>query len=76
MPDDRVSRYRLAQLTLYIPPRPGLNSPWALRSVTVKRGVPHAAVLLDGYLRVDTSWPSTEQILEYMDAAVRQSMLL
>jgi hypothetical protein len=42
---------------------------------TIRRGVPHGAILIDGTLMGVDPFPTTEELLEAFDAAIRQHML-
>lgn len=72
---DRVSRYRVARLSVYPPERDGGQARYALITNVVKNGVPTGQILVDGVLNGCPSYPTTEEVLEMLDAAVRQHML-
>ena len=75
MPQDRISRYRQVRLVLQVPHTPGGRTYWSLHAVGVRAGVPHSVILLDGVVPGISAQPTTEEILEAIDAAVRGSML-
>lgn len=72
---DQISNYRQVRLVLQVPSQPGSRAYWSLHAVGVKRGIPVSRILLDGWVPLAASTPTTEEILEALDAAVRQSML-
>lgn len=73
--NDRISRYRVARLSLF-PPQGGTGAaPYALVASTIRNGIPHAQILVDGRLPNLSPFPTTEELLEAMDAAIRQHML-
>jgi len=72
---DRISRYRVARLSLFPPMRDGDAARYALIANTIRRGVPSGQILVDGTLPSMPSKPTTEEVLEAMDAALRQHML-
>lgn len=73
--NDRISRFRVARLSLY-PPQviPG-QARYALITNTIRNGVPSGQILVDGIVPMDTLQPTTEELLEAFDSAVRQHML-
>ncbi len=73
--NDRVSKYRVARLSLFPPQTPGGNYRYALVANTVRNGIPHAVILCDGVVPGGHPFPTTEEVLEAIDAAVRQNML-
>jgi len=73
--NDHISRFRVARLSLY-PPHVGTGAaPYALIASVIKGGIPSTRILADGRLPALSSAPTTEEILEAMDAAIRQHML-
>jgi hypothetical protein len=72
---DRISRFRVARLSLYPPHEGNRSAPYALIASTIKNGIPSAQILVDGRLPALSANPTTEEILEGMDAAIRQHML-
>ena len=72
---DRISTYRQVRLVLQVPSKDGQRTYWSLHAVGVRAGVPHSVILLDGVVAPLSSRPTTEEILEALDAAVRGSML-
>lgn len=70
-----VSQYRVARLSLFPPSVPGGNYRYALVANTIRNNVPHAVILCDGVLPNGHPFPTTEEVLEALDAAVRQHML-
>lgn len=74
MPDE-ISFYRVARLSLFPPREPGGHYRYALVATRVKRGIPSATVLLDGIVPGGHPTPTTEELLEAFDSAVRKHML-
>jgi hypothetical protein len=72
---DRISRYRVARLSLFPPQISGGPARYALVANTIRNGVPSAQILCDGTLLGVATHPTTEEVLEALDAAVRQHML-
>jgi hypothetical protein len=72
---DRVSTYRQVRLVLQVPSGSAQRTYFSLHAVGVRKGVPHAAVLADGVVAHLGNQPTTEEIVEALDAAVRQMML-
>lgn len=72
---DRISAYCVARLSIHMPHREGAAARYALIANTIVRGVPRAKVLVDGELHGLSPRPTTEEILEAFDAAIRQHML-
>jgi len=72
---DRISTYRQVRLVLQIPSEPRGRSYWSLHAVGVRNGVPSSVILLDGFAGHLSNRPTTEEILEALDAAIRGSML-
>ena len=72
---DRISTYRQVRLVLQIPVDRGSRSYWSLHAVGVRNGIPTARILLDGFVPGLDRQPTTEEILEALDAAVRGAML-
>lgn len=72
---DLVSRYRMARLSLYPPSVVGGHAEYVLMSHTIAKGVPRAQVLVDGRVPGVHPFPTTEQLLEAFDSAIRQHML-
>lgn len=70
-----VSNYRVARLSLYPPPSPGGNWRYALVATLVRNNVPHTNVLLDGVIPNGHPSPTTEEVLEAIDAVARAHML-
>lgn len=73
---DRISQYRVVRLAIHVPPTGGATARWTLVATGVRRGIPHAAILLDGSVRLPGPAPTTEEILEAVHAIAEQSMLL
>lgn len=72
---DRISRFRVARLSLY-PPVTGVGGArYALIASTIRKGVPHAQILLDGCVPGVNAQPTTEELLEAFDTAIRAHML-
>lgn len=72
---DIISRYRVARLSLFPPESAAGVARYAIIANTIKRGVPRGTILADGVLRGVDPFPTTEEVLEAMDAALRQHML-
>lgn len=72
---DRISRYRVARLSLFPPERDGGNARYAVVANVIKRGVPSGMILVDGVLPSAPSHPTTEELLELFDSALRQHRL-
>ncbi len=72
---DRISRYRVARLSLYPPSRDGGNWRYAIVASTIKRGIPDARIIADGIMSGGKASPTAEEVIEAMDAALRQWML-
>ena len=72
---DRISRFRVARLSLY-PPQVGTGAaPYALIANTIRNGVPRAQIVVDGRLPGVNAAPTTEELLEAFDAVLRRHML-
>lgn len=72
---DRISRYRVARLSVFPPTKAGGNARYCLTASTIRNGVPHTTILVDGVIPSSPSAPTTEEVLELFDSAVRQHML-
>jgi hypothetical protein len=72
---DRISRFRVARLSLFPPMIAGGHAPYALIANTIRNGIPSGQILVDGTLHGVNPHPTTEEVLEAMDAAIRQHML-
>ena len=72
----QISRFRVARLSIHAPSVDGRGAPYALIANTIKRGVPSAQILLDGRLPALNARPTTEELLEAFDSAIRQHMLV
>ena len=75
MSRDTISRYRVARLSLYPPSVSGRPANYCLIANTIRAGVPRAQILIDGSLPELPSHPTTEELLEAFDSAIRQHML-
>lgn len=73
---DKISRYRTVRLAIHVPLAGTERAPWSLVAQTVRSGVPSAQILLDGTVPLTGPRPGIEEILDALDAAVRQSRLL
>lgn len=73
--NDRISSYRVARLAIHVPQVSGDRAPWSLIATGVKRGIPTTNILLDGVVRLAPRNPTTEELLEAFDSAIRSSML-
>lgn len=73
---DRISRYRTVRLAIHVPLTDSERAPWSLVAQTVRAGVPSAQILLDGTVPLRGPRPGIEEILDALDAAIRQSRLL
>lgn len=74
--NDRISRYRSARLSLFLPARDGGNVRYALLRLGVRNGVPQGQILVDGVLPSAPASPTTEELLELFDSALRQHLLV
>lgn len=72
---DTVSRYRVARLALFPPQTAAGPARYTLIANTIRRGVPSAKVLVDGFVSGVPVYPSTEELLEAFDSAIRGNML-
>lgn len=72
---DTISRYRTIRLAIHVPTSETERAPWTLVAQTVRAGVPSAQILLDGTVPLHGPRPGIEQILDAVDAAVRQARL-
>lgn len=72
---DRISTYRQVRLVVQIPQDRASRSYFSLHAVGVKKGVPTSTVLLDGWVAALDQLATTEEIVEALDAAVRQMHL-
>ena len=72
---DTMSRYRVARLSLFPPMQAGHHARYAVVSHVIKRGIPSAQILVDGILPNQPCYPTTEELLEAFDSAIRQHML-
>jgi len=76
MSNDRVSRYRVARISLFPPQTPGGNARYCLIASTIRNGVPRGQIIVDGIIPNAPAFPTTEELLELFDSAVRQHMLV
>lgn len=72
---DRISRFRVARISLFPPQAKGGWARYALIASTIKNGVPSGQILLDGQLAGVDPFPTTEELLVAFDAALRQHTL-
>lgn len=72
---DRISRFRVARLCVFPPMTHGGQARYAATAATIRQGVPHAQILVDGTLPNCPAFPTTEEVLEMFDSAVRAHML-
>lgn len=73
--NDRISTYRQVRLVLQVPSTSGARTYFSLHAVGVRRGVPSSVILADGVVGNLGQQPTAEEIVEALDAAVRQMML-
>lgn len=73
---DRISRYRTIRLVIHVPPSGHERAPWSLIATTVRAGVPSAQILLDGTVPLHGPRPGIEEIMDALDAALRQGRLM
>lgn len=72
---DRISYYRQARLSLYLPPEGSDQARYALLFVGTKAGVPNGHIHSDGVVRFDPT-PGLEQAaLLGLDAALAQVLI-
>lgn len=76
MSNDRISRYRVARISLFPPQVPGDGARYALIASTIRNGVPRGQILLDGVVPNAPAFPTTDELLELFDSALRQHMLV
>lgn len=72
---DRISTYRVARLAIHVPQVADSWANWSLVATGVRGGIPTAKILLDGRVRLPPRNPTTEELLEAFDSAIRTSML-
>lgn len=72
---DRISQYRVARWSLFPPRESGGNARYAVVANTIRNGIPHGQILLDGILPNAPAQPTTEELLELFDSALRQHLL-
>lgn len=72
---DRISTYRVARLAIHVPQTDGALARWSLIATGFRAGVPSSNILLDGSVRLAPRNPTTEELLEAFDSAIRGSML-
>lgn len=72
---DQISQFRVARLSLYPPQNVRSGARYALIANTIRRGIPSAQVLVDGVVHGVNPQPTTEELLEAFDSAIRQHML-
>lgn len=73
--NDRISRYRVARLSVFPPTKAGGNARYCLTASVIRNGVPSTTILVDGVIGSSESHPTTEELLELFDSAIRQHML-
>ena len=73
---DRISRFRVARMSVFPPMEAGNHARYAVTASTIRRGVPSAQILFDGTLPNAPAFPTTEELLELFDSALRQHMLV
>lgn len=73
---DRVSMYRVARLSLYPPSGDHGQARYACIASTITHGIPRATVLFDGVLSGVATHPQEWEVIEAMDAALRQQRLV
>lgn len=74
--NDRTPWLRTAKLILHPPVKQGGDCRYALTTFSITtRGTQNGRVLLDGVLRGIAPAPTTEELLEAFDAALRQHRL-
>ena len=72
---DRISTYRVARLSLYPPHGERGNARYACIANRIIRGVPRGQILFDGVLQGAPPSPTTDELLELFDSALRQHRL-
>ena len=73
---DRISRYRVARISMFPPMAAGNMARYALTASVIRNGVPTSQILLDGLVPNAPAFPTTEELLELFDSALRQHMLV
>lgn len=74
--NDRVSGYRVARFSMFPPLTKGNHARYCLVSHTIRRGIPNAQILVDGIVPAAPLFPTTEELLELFDSALRAHMLV
>ncbi len=72
---DRISFYRVARLSLFPPREDRGHARYALVANRIVRGVPQGQILLDGVVQSAPASPTTDELLELFDSALRQHRL-
>lgn len=75
MSNDRISRYRVVRLAIHVPAVSGSRAHWSLIATGVRGGIPTSVILSDGMVDLAAQNPTTEEIVEALDACVRQMMI-
>lgn len=69
---DRVSTYRVIRLAIHVPPTGGTDARWTLVAVGHRSGIPTANILLDGVVHLQGPAPTTQEIVEAIEAISQQ----
>lgn len=72
---DRISNYRQVRLILQVPQAQSERAYFSIHAVGVRNGIPSSQILTDGWVPLAHATPTTEEILEALDACVRQCLL-
>lgn len=72
---DRVSRFRVARLSLFPSVLETGPARYALIANTIRNGVPHGRILADGVVPGVSTYPGLEELLDAFDHALRQHRL-
>ncbi len=72
---DRITTARTVRLQLHVSQTSSPLAPWALSSISTRRGVPDARVLQLGYVPLTPMRPTEADIWEALDRIVGQYTL-
>lgn len=72
---DQISSMRTVRLVLHIPHQEGGRTYFSVHTISTVKGVPRAAVILDGVVAPLSTRPTTQEILEAFDAAIQQGIV-
>lgn len=75
MTEDRISQFKVARWSIYLPHRDGNPARYALLVNEVYRGIPRTSIALDGVIPSAPASPHLEDLLLLFDSAVRREMI-